>query len=150
MVKGSFRVVMLSAMISLPIEANAFGNDEHWVSGFGMGVKEAIITKGPGNQIYVACDEGSGTGSSISFMLAGNGPTGDAVTLTFDGGDPQDFWIADGQIISDCRACAATFNTVIDLFKKHQSVHVRFENGTAARFSLARSSSAIGTCSASF
>ena len=139
-----------AAAISLPNDARAFGNDERWVSGWGMGVKEAIITKGPGNQIYVACDEGSGSGSSIFFMLAGSGPTGDALTLTFDGRDPQDFWISDGQIISDCRACAANFSMVIDLFKKHRSVHVRFESGLAARFSLAGSSSAIGDCPASF
>ena len=144
------RLVILSAVLSLPSAVNAFGNDERWVSGYGMGVKEAIITKGPGNQIYVACDEGSGTGSTVSFMLAGRGPTGDAVTLTFDGREPQDFWIADGQIASDCRACAANFNMVIDLFKAHRTVHVRFENGLGARFSLTGSSSAIGSCTASF
>jgi hypothetical protein len=83
-------------------------------------------------------------------MLAGDGPTGDAVTLTFDEGDPKDFWIADGQINSDCRACADNFNTVIDSLKTHKSVHVRFADGTAARFSLAKSRSAIGTCPASF
>jgi hypothetical protein len=130
--------------------AHAFGNDDKWVSGWGMGTKEAIITKGPGNQIYVSCEEGSSLPSSISFMLAGDGPTGSNVTLTFDNEDPEDFWMSDGQITSDCRACAANFDRSISLLKNHSSVHVRFENGLSARFSLRGSREAIGECVAGF
>ena len=35
--------------------ASAFGRDDKWVSGWGQGVAEAIVTHGPGNQIYVTC-----------------------------------------------------------------------------------------------
>ena len=130
--------------------ANAFGNDEYWVSGWGMGTKEAVITRGPGNEIYVACEEGSLTSSSIRFMLGGDGASGSNVTLTFEGADPEDFWIADGQITSDCHACAANFDRTVELLKSHASVHVRFENGLSARFSLRGSSKAIGECVAGF
>ena len=145
---GFFELVLFSGLIAGT--AHAFGNDDRWVSGWGMGTKEAIVTKGPGNQIYIACEEGSLIPSSISFMLAGDGPSGTNVTLTFDNKDPEDFWISDGQIVSDCRACAANFDRAIGLMKNHASVHVRFENGLSARFSLRGSSEAIGECIAGF
>lgn len=53
----------------------AFGNDEIWTSGFGQGVSEAVINKGPGNQIMVTCDSGADRDATgISFMLGGNSP----------------------------------------------------------------------------
>ncbi|MDP2738320.1 MAG: hypothetical protein Q8O82_06335 [Pseudorhodobacter sp.] len=149
---NKFGIILFSVAIAncAMTPARAFGNDEHWVSGWGMGTKEAIITKGPGNQIYVACEEGSTNPSSISFMLGGDGPRGDQITLTFDETDPQDFWITNGEITSDCHACAANFDTVIELLKSHNSVHVRFENGLSTRFSLSGSGEAIGQCVAGF
>ena len=128
----------------------AFGNDDSWVSGWGMGTKEAVITHGPGNEIYIACDEGSNLSSSIRFMLGGDDPKGKVVTLTFDGADPEDFWLADDIISSDCHACAANFDRVIELLKSHKTVHVRFENGLSSRFTLDGSSEAIGECIAGF
>lgn len=52
--------IALLAMMAMPASAHSFGNDDHWVSGWGQGISEAIITKGPGNQIYVTCDDGAG------------------------------------------------------------------------------------------
>lgn len=128
--------------------AGAFGNDDHWESGWGQGVAEAIITHGPGNQIYVTCNQGAAdyVGSGISFMLGGRAPTGSSVILTFDNEDPESIWISDGQITSDCRACAGNYEYVIERLKRHSSVHVLFENGDSARFSLAGSSEAITEC----
>ena len=130
--------------------ADAFGNDDHWVSGFGQGTCESVVTHGPENQIYVACDCGSLIVPSISFMLGGDGPKGDRILLTFDGTDPEEIWITDGEITSDCHACAANFDYVLGKFRKHSSVHVRFENGLSARFSLKGASKAIGDCEAAF
>jgi hypothetical protein len=138
------------AVLMTALSASAFGNDETWVSGWGQGTKEALIKKGPGNQIYVACQEGSSSPSSISFMLAGDSTKDDRVFLTFDSKDPEAIWVSNGEITSDCRACASNFDYVIERLKSHSSVHVQFTNGDATRFSLAGSTKAIGVCTASF
>jgi len=133
--------------ISLPASVLAFGSDEQWTSGWGQGIAEAIITKGPGNNIYVTCGQGAGyDATGIRFMLAGKEPPGNSITLTFDGEDPTDYWISGGKITSDCRACAANYEEVISRLKRHQSVHVRFENGDATRFTLKGASEAIIEC----
>lgn len=131
--------------------ALAFGNDETWSSGWGMGVAESIITRGPGNQIYVTCEDGAGRDATgISFMLAGKSPSGSKIQLSFDKKDPEDYSIWDGQITSSCRACAATYDDVIAKFKKHSTVHVKFANGLSSVFSLKGASKAIGSCIADF
>lgn len=125
----------------------AFGSDDKWTSGWGQGVAEAIVTKGPGNQIYVTCNEGAGyDATGISFTLRDREPTGHSVLLTFDGEDPEEFSIWSGRITSNCRACAATYEVVVGKLRRHKSVHVRFENGDAARFSLKGAAKAIGQC----
>jgi hypothetical protein len=133
-----------------PNQALAFGNDDEWVSGFGMGVCESIIRKGPGNDIYIACDCGSGLGSTVSFTLEGKPPTGNTVRLTFDEINSEDFWITDGKITSDCHACSVSFDVAIKRFKKYESVDVRFENGLSARFNLKGANSAIRECVSDF
>ena len=150
MFKTIKRLIIATALVCLAKASFAFGNDDSWVSGWGMGTKEAVVTNGPGNEIYVACDEGSSLSSSIRFILGGDSPKGHAITLTFDGSDPEDFWLADDLISSDCRACAANFDRVIQLLKSHKSVHVRFENGLSSKFNLAGSGEAIGECIAGF
>lgn len=149
----TMRTVILGLLtaVTLASSAAAFGSDDRWQSGWGQGVAEAIVKKGPGNQIYVTCDDGADRNETkISFMLAGQSPTGSSVVLTFDAKDPSDYMIIDGEIRSDCRACAATYDAVIENFRRHKSVHVRFENGNAARFTLAGSAKAIGKCKADF
>lgn len=144
------RFALLCGFVFFASASFAFGNDDTWVSGFGQGIKEALIRKGPGNSIYVACEAGSGISSSISFTLAGKSPSGSSIVLTFDQQDPERTWVVDGRIQSDCRACAANFDHVLDNLKRHSSVHVLFENGDGARFSLAGSTKAIGDCKAGF
>ncbi len=68
------------------------------------------------------------------------------MTLTFDNEDPENIWITDGKITSDCRACADNYERVIEKLKIHNSVHVLFENSDSARFTLKGSSSAITDC----
>lgn len=146
---ANFRsVFLLLAISSFGAPALSFGTDDQWQSGWGQGVSEAIITHGPGNQIYVTCNDGGNPFSKtgISFMLGGRAPTGEYVTLTFDDNDPENIWINDGEITSDCRACAGNYEYVIEKFKTHSSVHVLFENGDSARFTLKGSSSAITSC----
>ena len=135
----------------MPATSYAFGNDDHWVSGWGQGISEAIITKGPGNQIYVTCDDSAGReATGISFMLGGKSATGSSILLGFDKDDPKEFSLWDGVIPSNCRACASVYDVVIAGFKKHSSVYVRFENGDATRFSLKGARKAIGQCVADF
>ncbi|WEK50968.1 MAG: hypothetical protein P0Y66_02510 [Candidatus Kaistia colombiensis] len=147
-----YRIVLATAVVLGAVSsAFAFGSDNQWTAGWGQGVAEAIVTKGPGNQIYVTCDDGAGReATGIRFMLLGDGPTGSSVQLTFDGEDPEDYSIWDGQVKSSCHACAGTYDVVIAKMKKHRSVHVRFENGNAARFTLKGASKAIGKCVADF
>ena len=146
---ATFRsVFLLLAISSFGAPALSFGNDDQWQSGWGQGVSEAIITHGPGNQIYVTCNEGGNplARTGISFMLGGHAPTGEHVTLTFDNNDPENIWINDGEITSDCHACAGNYEHVIKKLKTHSSVHVLFENGDSARFTLNGSKSAISDC----
>lgn len=144
--------IALLAVMAMPVSAHSFGNDDHWVSGWGQGVAEAIIKKGPGNQIYVTCDQGADReATGISFMLGGKSPTGSRILLGFDSNDPVEFSLWDGGTIpSNCRACASVYDAVIAGLKKHSSVYVRFENGDATRFSLKGSTKAIGQCTADF
>ena len=127
--------------------ASAFGRDDKWGSGWGQGVAEAIVTHGPGNHIYVTCNEGGGAGSTgISFMLAGKAPTGDNITLTFDKDDPEQIWISNGEITSNCRACTGNYEYTIRKLRSYKSVHVLFENGDNARFTLQGANEAITDC----
>ncbi|QKW97066.1 MULTISPECIES: hypothetical protein [unclassified Agrobacterium] len=139
------------ASIALPATAGAFGNDDRWESGWGMGVKEAIITRGAGNRIYVTCDDGAARdATAISFMVGGDSPKGSSVQLTFDGEAPEDYSLWDGEIKSNCHACASTYDAIINKLKSHRFVHVKFQNGNAAKFSLNGSTRAIGQCVADF
>jgi hypothetical protein len=147
--RRSFVLAMLGCLPTA-MGANAFGSDTKWVSGFGQGTKEALIQKGPSNEIYVACQEGSLSPSSISFSLAGKPPTGNEITVTFDALEPERISIWGGQVPSDCRACAGTFDYLRDKLKQHSSVHILFENGDGARFTLKGSSKAIGNCPSGF
>ncbi|MBZ0129779.1 MAG: hypothetical protein K8F59_11755 [Rhodobacteraceae bacterium] len=63
--------------------------------------------------------------------------------MTFDNDDPEQIWISNGDITSDCRACMGNYEYVIRKLKSHRSVHVLFENGDGARFTLKGSSAAI-------
>jgi len=145
-----FLSLSIVLIICMTQGALSFGNDQSWERGFGQGTAEAIIRKGPGNSIYVACEAGSGRPSSIFFELAGKAPNGDRITLTFDGEDPEQIWVSEGQITSDCRACAANFTYVVEKLKSGRSLHVLFPNGEGARFSLKGSANAIGECPAGF
>lgn len=142
---------IFAAALLAPGLAYGFGSDDQWTAGWGQGVAEAIVTKGPGNQIYVTCDQGAGNDATgIRFMLSGKSPTGHSVLLTFDGEDPKAISLWDGEIPSNCRACASNYDYVVERLKRRNSVHVRFENGDATRFTLKGAAKAIGECTADF
>ncbi|WP_141101983.1 hypothetical protein [Oceanicola sp. 22II-s10i] len=128
----------------------AFGRDDQWSSGYGQGVCEAVVTSGAGNQIYVACECGSGRPSAIYFTLAGRAPAGDKLFLSFDNGPATPVGLWSGAIPSDCHACASTFDFVKDGLKRHSTVRVMYQNGDAATFTLKGSTKAIGECVADF
>lgn len=136
----------LGLTVALVAVASPALSDE-WRDGFGQGVHEASVEKGPGNSIAVACESGFGRPiTSISFQLGGKQPRPySSVTLTFNGQDP--FTVSmdgNGEIGSDCRVCAANFEYVRDRLRKFDSVYVMFEDGTGTRFSLRGAAKAIG------
>lgn len=128
--------------------------DDTWRSGFGQGIHEAYVEKGPGNQIYVACTAGAlRPSTSISFRLGGDGPPDDSlVTLTFDNDTSFDVSVGmSGMLRSDCHACAASFDYVLERLKTKRSVHVRFEGGLSTTFPLSNAAESIGNeCTADF
>lgn len=143
--------VFAGLLLAINSAAWGFGSDERWTSGYGQGVAEAIVTKGPGNRIITTCDVGADRNATgISFLLGGREPTGNSIVLTFDNEDPQRFSLFKGKIISNCRVCADIYQVVVEKLKKHTSVHVLFENGDAARFTLRGASKAIGKCTSDF
>lgn len=147
--KAGAAAILLTQIVS--VDAWAFGSDDHWTSGFGQGVAESIVTKGPGNQIYVTCDVGAERNATgITFVLNGKEPTGGWVILTFDKNTPERFPTWGERIRSDCRVCADVYEAVINKLRRHSSVHVLFENGDATSFTLRGSAKAIGHCTPDF
>lgn len=147
------RLHLLLGFLALLLASNLFAwstetSDNNWRSGSGQGVAEAEVTHGSGNKIYVACDSGSGYGSSIHFMLAGNSPKPNSeVLIIFDRKHPESFSVnKNGEITSECRVCAANFDYLIEQLKKHSSVYVRFSDGRESTFTLKGSAKAIGNC----
>lgn len=132
--------------------AFAFGNDEAWTSGFGMGVAEAVITNGPGNQILVACGAPlpGRSVSAISFMLVGDSSDDDEVLLTFDGDAPEGYPLTDGGIGSASHADSGWFERAIEKFRVKNFVNVRFKDGRNATFTLRGASKAISECPSDF
>lgn len=145
-----FLLSFLVLMCHTPVFA--FGNDESWTFGGAMGIAEAVINKGPGNQIYVSCGSPTQNGSvtGVRFTLMGDSSKSDTILLTFDGDPPQEYRLNDGSIASATRADAFQFEHVIERFRTKQWVNVRFENGTNAIFSLKGANKAISNCPTDF
>ena len=144
---------LLLGFLAFLLASNLFAwstetSDNKWRSGWGQGVAEAEVTHGSGNKIYVACDSGSGYGSSIHLMLAGNSPKPNSeVLIIFDKKHPESFSVSkNGEITSECRACAANFDYLIENLKKYSIVYVRFSDGRESTFTLKGSAKAIGNC----
>lgn len=143
--------IVLTLIAVQSTDVGAFGSDDRWTSGWGQGIQEAIILKGPGNSIYATCDSGAGRDSTaIHFSLRDKEPTGSSIQLTFDSLDPEDYSIWDGRIPSNCNACASVYIAVRDKLRSHSSVHVKFQNGDSARFTLRGSARAIPLCTPDF
>lgn len=147
MLRSTIAAIMLSIVV--PLAASA----ETWRNGFGQGVLEAWVEKGPGNKINIACESGWGRPiTGISSTLAGQSPAPHStVTLTFDAKDPVDVRVDEiGSINSNCRACAGWLELVRDQLKASGSVYVRFCDGLGTRFGLKGAANAIGECQADF
>lgn len=141
---GAVTILFASSIFAWSTETS----DNFWRNGWGQGVAEAEVTHGSGNKIYVACESGSGYGSSIHFMLAGNNPKPNSeILIIFDKKHPESFSVdKNGKITSECRACAANFDYLIEQLKKHSSVYIRFSDGRESTFTLKGSAKAIGDC----
>lgn len=129
----------------------AFGNDITWEAGGDQGVSEAIITSGAGNSIMATCDVGQDNNlTGITFEIGGTYPE-DYVILTFDGQNPEQVGLwGEGMITSSCRACAGTYDWVIERLKRHHRIHVMTKEGKSTTFSLKGATKAIGDCTADF
>ena len=148
------------ASLALAFSSNALAwttdtSDNVWRSGWGMGVSEAEVTSGSGNTIYVACtDPENFGGSSISISLVGDTTKNGKFFAQFDGGKLEEFQTnSDGYVVSNNRAAAATFTYLLEKFKKHQKVYIRFPNGHVATFTLRGAKKALGNeenCKAAF
>lgn len=148
------RFVVLALGFGVSFSALAWStatSDKVWRSGWGQGVAEAQVTHGSGNQIYVACNDGSGMNSSISFWLVGDSPKSGEILMIFDKGSPESISVnADGDIVSDSRVSDSTFRYVLDKFRQHNSVYIRFSNGHESTFTLKGAAKAIGDCRSTF
>jgi len=144
----TFAVIMISLISHHVHSWTSNTSDEIWRSGWGQGWAEAQVTHGSGNEIYVACENGSGQPSSVSFQLAGKPPRIDSeVILVFDKEKPEGFSVgANGRIVADCRACEANFSYVLGKLKSHSSIYVRFSDGRESTFTLKGAKKAIGDC----
>lgn len=147
-----FVILIFGLLGSFSVFAWSTGtSDKAWRSGWGQGVAEAQVTHGSGNEIYVACEDGSGMDSSISFMLVGDGPKSGEVLMIFDKDDPESIQVnANGDIVSDSHVSDSTFRYVLDKFKRHNSVYIRFPDGRESTFTLKGAATAIGDCRSTF
>lgn len=143
---------LICAMLVTTNPALSFGRDDEWTSGWGQGVAEAIVTHGPGNQIYVTCNDGGSpySATEINFTLGGDSSKDNSITLTFDGDEPKQFMLSHGSITSDCHACMSNYLFVIDKFKTKNKVHVLFESGVGTSFTLKGAKNAISQCTPDF
>lgn len=123
-------------------------SDHAWRSGWGQGWAESQVTHGSGNEIYIACESGSGGDSSITITLAGKtAQPNSEIIFMFDKGSLETFSVGDrGEINTSCNACASGFYLLIDKLKKHNELYVRFNDGRESTFTLKGAAKAIGGC----
>ena len=144
------KIIQILVFILLPSTAFAWleeTSDKIWRSGWGQGTSEAQVTSGSGNEIYVACESGSGRYSSISFKLSAKPPKGENILLMFDREQPIVAPVdEDGYITSDSNAMDSVFQYVIERLKNHNNVYVKFTDGREATFTLKGAKKAIGHC----
>lgn len=140
------RISFLVTALLAPIVA--FAGDSEWTSGWGQGVSEAWVTQGAGNQIMAFCDNGGTLDdpAGVRFMIGGDSPKGDRVTLVFDNQPPIQLMLSNGTIPSNCHACMSNYEKAIEMLKQHSRVHVLTEAGETATFTLRGSREAISDC----
>jgi len=148
-------IIMLSVIVSSNSLAwTTETSDNIWRSGWGQGVSEAEVTYGSGNTIYVACTDPDNLtgGSSISISLGGDTIKNGEILAIFDNDKPENFKTnSDGLIESASRVGASQFTYIVNKFKKHNKVYIRFSNGKEATFTLKGASKAISSdCKAAF
>lgn len=152
---GNFEVKAMKKFILLalglvPLPALSWTtdtSDDVWRSGWGQGTAESEVTNGSGNKIYVACEDGSGIDSSISFSINGDGPKDRTILLSFDNGAPESIPLdQNGNLTSALTTESSAFQHVIEKLKKHHAVYVSFPDGRASEFTLTGAAKAIGNC----
>ncbi|KAF1723518.1 hypothetical protein CSC78_15725 [Pseudoxanthomonas japonensis] len=87
----------------------------------------------------------------MSFTLAGDSSKSGEILMIFDKSDPDSIQVnSSGNIVSDSHASDSTFRYVLDKFKRHSSVYVRFPDGRESTFTLKGAAKAIGDCRSTF
>lgn len=145
----------LLATASLNCYAWSATSDDKWRTGWGQGVSELQVTQGSGNKIDVTCASPTDLpgGSTVKFTVAGNSVESGEILTIFDNEKPETFQTnSRGYIESSSRAWASNFTYLLEKFKKHRKVYVRFPDGNEATFTLKGASKAIvdNDCKAAF
>lgn len=144
------KIIAASLIVLLPSTAYAWledTSDKAWSSGWGQGTSEARVTSGSGNEIYVACESGSGRYSSISFKLGAKYPKGGEMLMMFDRQQPVVVPVGErGDIVSDSSTGDYVFQYVIEGFRRYNNVYMQFTDGREAVFTLKGAAKAIGHC----
>ncbi len=136
----------LLATVSLNCYAWSATSDDKWRSGWGQGVAELQVTQGSGNSIDVTCASPTDLpgGSTVHFTVAGNSVKSGEILTIFDNEKPETFQTnSSGYIESSSRAGASNFTYLLEKFKKHRKVYVRFPDSNEATFTLKGAAKAI-------
>ncbi|WP_374471696.1 hypothetical protein [Phenylobacterium sp.] len=122
--------------VALPAVAEPTGR---WWSGWGQGTAEYGFSAANGDKVYIACDEGSGFGTTVSFAIEGTGPEpGETVTVRTDL-TAFDFPVDDsGRLETASRAGNENFLALWDAIRRGAVLSIGF-GGRTATFPLAGS-----------
>lgn len=125
-------------------------SDDKWRSGFGQGIVEAEVTQGSGNKIEVVCsdpDNSLNIPSSISVTIGNR--TSSSMLMVYDGGKPEEISLG-SYIDSSNHVGADYFLHILEKFKKHKKVYIRFADGSEATFTLKGAKAVVDGCKPTF
>jgi hypothetical protein len=141
----AFSVMLAALPIHSPL-AQTYGD---WRVGFGQGILEHRVMKGPGNTINISCDVGAtenGSKTSVLIDIAGQSPPINSSAKFFIGDrDLQIYFDAQSQSTLNCRACQANFEELWRAMRRASAVRVLLSDGRTANFSTRGGSRALAS-----